>query len=75
MKSSSETSAQRAERLAAEKARSDIQAIQDREQEEEAAQTAVETKKKLEAAKRARGMQGGGREGLMYKGSNVGVQK
>lgn len=73
MGGSGETGSQRSERFAAEeiakqkktKAAEETKALQ--ESQEQAA------KKKNDLLKRSRGMQGGGRSGLMYKGREQGI--
>ena len=73
MGGSGETQAQRNERTQAQTIADNTKAIADKEAAALKADQDAEAKKKAAYKKRARGMKGGGREGLMYKGSNVGV--
>ena len=70
-----ESTSQRNERLEAERIAADTKAIADREKELQLKKSEETEQKKKDLATRSKSMAGGGREGLMYKGSNVGAQK
>ena len=74
MGGSGESSAQRYERTTAQAAADKTAGIADKEKETALKEEEAEVAKRKSYEKRKRGMQGGSREGLMYKGSNVGVQ-
>ena len=72
---SGESSTQRAERLEAERISKETAVIAQREKDLQLKQSQEIAQKQKDLAKRSTGMAGGGREGLMYKGSNTGVQR
>ena len=74
MGGSGETGAQRSERLAAERVAGKSADIAAAQKVETAAQEEEMKKKKAALKKRSAGMQGGGREGLMYQGNQAGVK-
>ena len=74
MGGSGETGAQRGQRLEAERIARETKAAADKEQADKEAFDRKQTKKAAEFTARGKGMQGGGRGGLMYQGSNAGVK-